>query len=312
MAYKSALLVTGSAGLIGSKLIAQLIKSGEKVLQLDIRIPPDQQGYGDYCNFAELPALINQCRGVIHLAGISRVIWGEQDPQKCWDINVIGTGNLLEAIYQSSNQPWVIYASSREVYGQQQSLPVKEDLPLTPVNMYARSKVAAEALIKQYQLKGLVSAVLRFSNVYGNSNDYPDRVIPAFCRHALLDQPLRLDGKWHTFDFTHVEDTVRGILAVINKLDDKIKDLPPIHLTTGKSTSLIELVNLIEHILAKPLTYYEAPARAYDVNKFCGDPARAKTILNWEAQISLEQGLTDLIKQYQSQLFSKTIVVERL
>lgn len=294
-----AILVTGSAGLIGSLLVKQLKAAGKHVLQLDTRLPTDHLGYGDFCNVKHLSRKISRSRGIIHLAGISRVVWGEQNPQACWDINVTGTQKLLEAAYQSFHQPWVLYASSREVYGQKNILPVSETTSLDPLNVYARSKVAAENLISHYQQQGLIAATLRFSSVYGSINDHPDRVIPAFCRNAVIGQPLRVDGLHNQFDFTHVQDTVRGILNLVAKLDNKINHLPPIHLTTGIGSSLLDVINHLEHILGRPIDFYEAPARTYDVHRFYGDPQQARTILNWKAQISLKQGLADLVKQFQ-------------
>lgn len=298
--HNGALLVTGSAGLIGKSLVEQLKKIGEIVLELDVNFPENHPGHGDFCNIARVSHIITQCRGIIHLGAVSRVVWGEKDPQACWDINVTGTSNLLEAAYRSLNQPWVIYASSREVYGQQEKLPVDEDALLQPLNVYARSKVAAESLVDKYRRKGLITSTLRFSSVYGSIYDYHDRVVPAFCRNTLLNKPLRVDGLKHVLDFTHVEDVTRGVLAVIDKLDQTIKDLPPIHLTTGGSTSLVALVSLIAKILDKPSNFYEAPARTYDVHRFYGDPTRAKKLLNWEARIPLVQGLSKMLSEYQT------------
>jgi nucleoside-diphosphate-sugar epimerase len=87
----------------------------------------------------------------------------------------------------------------------------------------------------------------------------------------------------------------------MGKLQNGISDLPFIHLTTGFGTSLLQTIELIEKILDQPVKYIEAPARTYDVHSFCGDPYRAKSLLGWEAQISLAQGISDLIKQYQTQ-----------
>lgn len=86
-----------------------------------------------------------------NLAAVSRVIWGEQQPDLCWQTNVTSTRHVLESAYTSSNQPWVLYASSRAVYSQQKRFPVTESAPLQPLNTYARLKVAAEELVAEYQ-----------------------------------------------------------------------------------------------------------------------------------------------------------------
>lgn len=294
-------LVTGSLGLIGSLLVRELTANGIKVLELDNRAPRHQLNHGDVRDPLLLQQLVKNCRGIIHLAAVSRVVWGEQDPQLCWDVNVNGTQNILETAYQAPHNPWVIVASSREVYGQQTSLPVTEDANLIPLNIYARSKVAGENLVNQYRAQGLTTAILRFSSVYGHSNDYADRVIPAFCRAALLNNPLRIDGFNNVFDFTHVKDTVAGIIQVMQKLNAQVNNLPPIHFTTEQGTTLLQVALLIEKILGRKISYQEAPVRTYDVHRFYGSGQRAENLLAWKANITLEQGLADLLQQFQKQ-----------
>jgi nucleoside-diphosphate-sugar epimerase len=302
MTKNNTILITGAAGLIGNALTAQLRTTDSIVIPYDVRFPITHDGYGELGNIAQLSERIAHCNGIVHLAGVSRVVWGEKDPQQCWDTNVIATKSLLEILARLPHPPWIIYASSREVYGQQKILPVTEDALLQPMNVYARSKVAAENLMEQYQQQGLKTAILRFSSVYGSADDYVDRVVPAFCRQALLKEPLRVEGQYNQFDFTHVQDTVRGLMAVIQKFDQGMTACPTLHLTTGKSTQLLELIGIIEQHLKRPIKFYEAPSRSYDVSQFCGSPAKAKKILDWEPKISLSEGIRDLLQQYQTKL----------
>jgi UDP-glucose 4-epimerase len=294
------ILITGSAGLIGSALTQQLLKKGLHVVECDIRLPMTAPGHGDVRDLNTLTKLIRDCQGIIHLAAVSRVVWGEQNPQLCWEVNVGGTHNIIKAAQQAPQQPWIIFASSREVYGQQTTLPVTEQADLIPLNTYARSKVAGEELMIEYQQQSAPAAILRFSSVYGSAQDYNDRVIPAFCQTAVKGSALRVDGFKNLFDFTHVNDTARGVIQAMEILQTGVRDLPPIHLTTGCGNSLLQVITLIEAALGKPIHYQEAPARTYDVHRFCGDPTRAKKLLNWEAQNSLAHGIRDLLNQYQS------------
>ena len=169
---------------------------------------------GDVRDYQAVAQAMAECSGVIHLAAVSRVFWGEQNPGLCWETNVKGTENVLTAASRMNPKPWVIYSSSREVYGHPQSLPVTEDAPLAPVNIYGRSKAAGEELVNKARTKGLTTAIVRFSNVYGSTSDHSDRVVPAFARAASLGEPLRVDGPDHVFDFNHLEDTVRGLVAL--------------------------------------------------------------------------------------------------
>ena len=206
-------LITGSHGLIGTALGVELEKAGYAVERLDLR--GGEGSRGDILDRAAVERAIDGCIGVVHLAAVSRVIDGERAPEVCWRTNVDGTRNVIEAALAELRRPWVIYASSREVYGQPGALPASEDAALAPVNIYGRSKVAAEDLTAKADL---VTAIVRFSNVYGWVGDHADRVVPAFARQAAAGLPLRVDGSGHTFDFTHLDDTVRGVLAVVAQL----------------------------------------------------------------------------------------------
>lgn len=294
----STILITGLNGLIGKSLYQYLLeKSSYQLKGLDIKFPHSHPSYGDINNFDSIQNHLENCDGIIHLAGVSRVVWGEKQPEYCWQTNVIGTQHILEAAYKSSYKPWVIYASSREVYGQQQQFPVIESARLQPLNHYARSKVAAEELIQQYQAKGLRTAILRFSSVYGRVDDYRDRVTPAFCRAAAFNEPLRIEGLQNTFDFTHVEDVVRGIVKTVNKLEQG-QTLPPIHLTTGVPTTLQQLAELACTINNSTSEIIELPPRNYDVTKFYGDPGLARKYLDWIPQIDVTTGVNQLVTAF--------------
>lgn len=302
MAPKNPILITGSEGLIGRQLIALLNQTDVPVIKLDKRLPASFPGAIDILDKVKLYTLIKSCSGIIHLAGVSRVVWGEQNPELCWDTNVAGTENILDIASQQKNGPWIIYASSREVYGQQSDLPITETAKLQPLNIYAKSKVAAEDLINQYREKGLKTAIIRFSSVYGSCHDYPDRVIPAFCLNALKEEPLCIEGLENQLDFTHINDVVLGIVEVIKKLNMGEHHLPTFHFTTGMGTTLIQVANLLEKIVHKKINYYEASSRTYDVHRFYADAPLAKKYLNWTPKISLEDGLKDLLSQYQHHL----------
>ena len=136
-------LVTGSEGLIGSELVKILRSKGYEIARLDI-CSVDRLSQGDVRDRLAVTRAIAGCIGVIHLAAVSRVLWGESDPELCWETNVRGTENILMAAAELNQKPWVIFSSSREVYGQPDCLPVVEDATLAPVNIYGRSKVAGE------------------------------------------------------------------------------------------------------------------------------------------------------------------------
>lgn len=287
------ILVTGSAGLIGRAVCAALLRDRASVVCLDWRAPPGPLR-ADIRDAQRVQDAARDCTGIIHLAAVSRVVWGERDPAACWETNVEGTRNVLRAAKASPRRPFVLLASSREVYGQPDALPASEDAPCAPVNIYGRSKHAAELLVAAAQEEGLRAAVLRFSNVYGCPHDHADRVVPAFARAAAAGRPLRVDGADHLFDFTHLEDTTRGILSAAALLSAGQR-LPPIHLLTGIATSLGALASLAVALAGTGSPICAAPPRTFDVARFHGDPTRARTLLGWQPRVTLREGLTRLL-----------------
>jgi nucleoside-diphosphate-sugar epimerase len=299
------ILVTGSAGLIGRAVSRLLRAEGIEVAELDLRA--DQpRSRGDLCDRDRLGTALQGVGGVIHLGAVSRVIDGERDPARCWRVNSEATGDLLRLAALATPRPWIVYASSREVYGQQDALPVPEHAPLRPKNIYARSKAEAERLMGESRIAGLQTAILRFSNVYGDTRDHADRVVPAFARAAALagqgGGEVRVDGRDCTFDFTYVADVADGILRVVRLLRDGETALPPIHFVTGIQTSLGQLASLARSVGGPSLRIVDAPPRNFDVHRFAGDPAQAERLLGWRATTELAAGFEKLAEAYRREM----------
>jgi len=291
------LLITGSKGLIGTALSHALRNLGIDVLGIDIGWKTDHPEYGSILDTDLLQERMTSCDGILHLGAVSRVITGEKNPKLCWETNATGTKNVVEAAQKSEKKPWILYASSREVYGQQDHLPVSEAAPLKPVNIYGESKVEAENIIQNAHKHELNTSIVRFSNVYGSTHDHTDRVIPAFCRAAVEGTEIRVEGKGLLFDFTYIEDVIQGVLAMIHLLS-KNKPFPPIHLASGKSSSLEEIAEIAYQASQSGAQIIPGTPRSFDVDKFCGDPKRSKEILGWSARVDVEEGMKRLIRQY--------------
>jgi len=292
------ILITGSSGLVGSALTSTLLSAGVEVVQFDLRGIGAAQG--DVRDRARLHDIVSRVDGVVHLAAVSRVIWGERDPDLCMATNVGGLRNMLESAAHSARAPWLVFASSREVYGQPETLPANEDAPLRPVNVYGHSKVAGETLVAEARRAGLRACTVRLSNVFGSTSDHADRVVPAFARAAALGAELRVDGLDHTFDFTHIDDVSRGIVAVAELLAKGGAPPPPIHFVTGQPTTLGELASLAVRLAKSGSPVRPAAPRDFDVARFCGDPTRARTLLGWEPQVGLEDGLARLVDAFKA------------
>ncbi len=290
------ILITGSEGLVGSALRAALGASGADIVGLDLRGAAAERG--DVRNAGAVRSAIGGCTGVVHLAAVSRVIWAERDPDECWRTNVGGLRNVIEAAEREREPPWILFASSREVYGQPDHLPATEEAPLRPINIYGRSKVEGERLLLAASERGVRTAVVRLSNVYGTTRDHADRVVPAFARAAALGMPLRVEGPDRTFDFTHIDDTCAGLQGLIERLAGPQAPPPPVHLLTGRPTALGELAALAVRLAGTRSPICEAPPRSYDVSSFYGCPKRAAELLGWVARVQLAEGLDRLIEAF--------------
>lgn len=290
------ILITGSSGLVGTALTSALEAKGADVVPFDLRARGDARG--DVRDRDRLHKVVGGIDGIIHLAAVSRVIWGERDPDLCWATNAGGLGNVLEAARHSTRTPWLIFASSREVYGQPDALPATDDCPLRPVNIYGRSKAEGERLVAEARRAGFRACTIRLSNVFGSAADHTDRVVPAFARAAALGQELRVDGPDHTFDFTHIDDVTRGMLALTELLAAGDPPPPPIHFVSGRPTTLGGLARLAVRLGEPGSTVRPATPRDFDVARFFGDPARAEALLGWQPLVLLEDGVARLVEAF--------------
>lgn len=289
--------VTGSSGLIGRTLTGLLNIAGHEIVEIDTAHTESP------CDIADVESLLKRlsgCAGIIHLAAVSRVGEAQEFPERTWSANVAGTANILNAVLAQSplNRPWIIHASSREVYGDQPQIAITEDTPITPLNVYGRSKAACEGLVSCAQDAGAVVSVLRFANVYGDIFDYSDRVIPAFTRAAANGTPLRVDDANTCMDFTHVEDVSQGICTVVNSLIEGEKNLPPIHFATGQGTTLGYLAQLAVDASNNACVVNEVERRKSSVGCFIGDPNRAEELLGWKHQTPLKDGFFHMVNAF--------------
>lgn len=290
------ILVTGSAGLIGNALTKRLRENGYEVVDCDIRFINRPLSFFSH----EIQPVLEECMGIIHLAAIARVVHGEQFPDLCEEVNINGTKKFLEFYKNLLHKPWLIYGSSREVYGEQEILPVSEDTDFNPVNKYARGKLIIENIVDDLKKSGFNTAILRFSNVYGGLLDHYDRVVPAFCINALKNETIRIDGKECVFDFTYIEDVVDGILLTVRKMHDSHEINSAIHFTGCRGCNLEELAKIVLVLTnSKSPIAYNLP-RNFDVSRFYGDFSNAQKLLGWKPKYSLEEGIKKFISNIQN------------
>ncbi|MBD3208589.1 MAG: NAD-dependent epimerase/dehydratase family protein [Candidatus Nealsonbacteria bacterium] len=284
------ILITGSSGFIGLNLIKFLKQKGIETVSYDIRENP----LDDVRDFQRLRNKMESVDGVVHLAAVSRVKIAYQNPLQCIDVNVGGTTNVLEAAREMGNRPWVIFGSSREVFGEPKDLPVTEESPRSLINVYGVAKIAGEDLCKMFSKNyNLKTRVLRFSNSYTDKNDQLDRVVPKFILQASRNEDLVINGTGEemVFDFTYIDDTINGIWGCIQDTQKRDVNFDDFILSNGQPNSLKRLAEIaIKETNSKSEIKY-AESRSYDVERFYADPKKAKEILGFSPSTSLEEGI---------------------
>ena len=310
-------MITGGNGLIGSHLAEKLIDRGDSVTLLDLVFDSNTKGFScekvkaDIRNYGATAKAIEGKDAVFHFAAVSRVVWGQQDPQDCWFTNTMGTVNVLEACRKPKNKPTVFYASSREVYGEPKSFPVTESHPKNPKSVYGASKVAAETAVSSYYyMMHLDSVIFRFSNVYGSERDQLKRVIPKFMIQALKNEDITLYGGDQILDFTFIDDTVSGILAAYTAALEGSKSIigQDFHFVTGRGVSVSELSEMIVKVANSKSRIERIQEKDFDVMKFIGDPTKSTEVLGFKAKVKLEDGLKRLKERIQQRLNSPEII----
>ena len=304
-------LVTGGAGFIGSNLVALLLKNNIKVRVLDDL----STGYvenleGLDCEFIEGTILepktcetaAKNCDAIVHLAALGSVPRSIDDPIRTHEVNVTGTLNMLEAA--RLNLSHFTFASSSSVYGYVETLPREENLPTRPSSPYGASKLSAEAYVLSYAKSfNLKVMSLRFFNVYGpkqSAGHAYAAVIPNFINAALNEDSLYVDGDGEqTRDFTFVDSVTDIILQSIQ--ETKHSDIP-INLALGSSTSINELIVLIENQLGITLNVKNRDGRIGDVKRSPSNPERLFSVFPHVKSVDIEEGLSAAITWYEKRL----------
>jgi len=306
------ILITGGAGFIGSYLCEKYTKKGHTVLCLDNFLSGNLLnvrhllGYrnfklikGDVGDFDLLERIIRDVDVVFHLAAQIHVDRSYVEPQLTYEINVMGTQNVLEVarIYDVKK---VIHASSSEVYGSAQYVPIDEKHPLDAPHPYGASKIAADRMCNAYTITyGMDISIPRFFNIFGpRQRDIGyGGVISIFTRRVLNNIPPVIFGDGlQTRDYTYIEDAVRAF-DIILSYESRLE---PINIGSGKEVSIIDLANLIVDLCGKKgkIKPVHVEPRIGEVKKLIADTAKAKEILGWAAEYNLKEGLRAFVQWY--------------
>lgn len=307
------ILVTGAAGFIGSHTVEALLARGSRVIGVDNFDPfydaaikrrnLQQAQTHDAFTFVEqdirdpaaFGALLDRERPdvLVHLAARAGVRPSIADPVLYSDVNVTGTAVLLEAAKRAGIQR-VVNASSSSVYGNAAEVPFREsEATLVPVSPYAATKRAGELLCETFASleRALRVISLRFFTVYG-PRQRPDLAIHKFTRLISAGEPIPFygDGSFSR-DYTYVTDTVQGVIGAVERTGTMSPGHEIYNLGESATTTLTELVRLIESAVGRPAVLERLPEQPGDVRRTFADVTRAREALGYAPGIPIEAGI---------------------
>ena len=303
-------LVTGGAGFIGSHLVDELVKKDcLEVIVLDNLFTGKKERLNkdkrvkffkkDISSSDSIKYYFEDINIVFHTVAMARIQPSFNIPKEYEKTNVIGTLNVLEASHHALVKK-IIYSGSSSVYGDQNALPLIENMTPRPKNPYAFTKLGGEYYCKMFsEHKELSTVILRYFNVYGprqpeNPDDAYSTVIGIFLKQKREGKSLTIvpDGNQRR-DFTHVYDVVGA--NVMAAESDNVGSAEIINIGFGRNYSVLELAALIHGKARADLVlgndYVWAKPRKGESRETLADISRAKQLLGWEPKIELEKGL---------------------
>ncbi len=320
------ILVTGGTGYIGSHTCVELMQAGYDVCIVDslansrasVASRIERLGarrvdlqVGDVRDRAFLDRVL-QGRGyaaVMHFAGLKAVAESVSAPLSYYDVNVVGTLRLLEAMTAHGVER-IIFSSSATIYGAPRSLPLVEDHPLAPVNPYGSTKLAIERMLADLasSRSGFQAVALRYFNPVGAHESgilgedpagVPNNLVPFVSQVAIgrLKELAVFGNDYPTpdgtgiRDYVHVVDLARAHVAALAALP-RLPAVTRANIGTGRGHSVLEVVTAFERVTGRRIPYRIEPRRSGDVAASYTDASLALRLLGWRA----ERGLDDMCR----------------
>lgn len=309
-------LVTGGSGFIGSHLVRRLLEEGAEVAVTvrygnvmknerlrecwdDVRvIEADLRNRGALDGVRQFAPEI-----VFHLAAYNHVGQSFVQVEECFDVNAKGTANLLDTCGEVEK---FVYMSTSEVYGHQASVPFVETMTPEPISPYAITKYAGELYCRMKQrIKGATSVVIvRPFNVYGPYQS-TKAVIPELIINCLAGKPIRTTKGEQTREFNYVGDTVDGLIKAAQHSSLVAGEVEGvINIAAGEEISIKDLVLKIAALTEtkSSVEIGALPYRPTEIWRMYADNSRAREILGWQPQVSLDEGLSQTVEWFRAYL----------
>lgn len=323
----SKILVTGGAGFIASHTNVELLNAGYDVVVIDNLVNSSEESIrrvekltgkkitfyqADLLNASAIDDIFDSEKfdAVIHFAGLKAVGESCEIPLKYFDNNITGTINLLKSM-EKYNVKSLVFSSSATVYGKPETVPIKEDFPLSVSNPYGRTKLIIEDMLRDiYKADSSWNfALLRYFNPIGahesgeigeDPNGIPNNLVPYVakvasgeleCINVFGDDYDTPDGTG-VRDYIHVVDLAVGHIKALEKLETS-PGLVTYNLGTGIGYSVLDIIHNYEKACGKTLPYRIAPRRSGDIDVCYADASKARDELGWEAKFGIEKMCED-------------------
>jgi dTDP-glucose 4,6-dehydratase len=307
-------LITGASGFIGSHTVESALDRGYSVRVflrynstgyvgnlrfLGKKLKEIEIFWGDIRDYTSVLRAVKGVDYVIHLAAQISVPYSFQNPIDFAMNNVVGTTNILKASVECGISKFV-YTSTSEIFGGSDE-PLNEDSLRIPKSPYSASKVGADAMVKSFfYTYNLNTLILRPFNTFGPRQSIR-ALIPWIIYQGLRSEKVKLGNLEPKRDFTYVKDTVEGILLALEK---ETEGGDEINLGTGRSFSVMEVVEVVSKVLGKDLKVeveekFKRPKKA-EVFNLIADNSKAKRVLGWEPKWSFEDGVRETVEYVRS------------
>lgn len=301
MSERDRIVIFGGAGFIGSHLTEELLAHGWPVRVFD-KTRGDWRNLakvqdrvemleGDFVNQVDVRTALDGCRTAIHLVSTTLPSSSNENPAYDIESNVIASLNFLDEARRAGVTRILFISSGGTVYGPAQRIPIDEDHPTEPACSYGIGKLAIEKYLALYhRLYGLNSAVLRFSNPYGERQNpaAAQGAVAVFLGRVQRGEPIDLWGDGSAVrDYLYIKDGVRAFRQVLENPEAS----GVFNVGSGEGTSLVSLIEAIRRATARPVVVNRLPGRPLDVPTNVLDSGRLTRLTGWRADTDLETGL---------------------
>ena len=322
-----AILVTGGTGFIGSHTIVELLNENNDVVVLDnfcnskpVVLERIKQITGKTVKFYEADLLDydaidkifseNEIDSVIHFAGLKAVGESVLQPLRYYHNNLTGTFNLCN-VMQKHGTKRIVFSSSATVYGKPESVPIREDFPLSTTNPYGETKLMIERIIKDLFISDneWSISVLRYFNPIGahksgligeDPKGIPNNLLPYVTQVAsgkreylsVFGNDYNTHDGTGVRDYIHVVDLAKAHLKALARAK-KVTGIEYYNIGTGVGYSVLDIVNAYEKATGIKINYIIAPRRPGDIDECYADPTKAAEVLGWKAEYNIEDMCRD-------------------